>query len=153
MAEKNTLYKKKIVKELFFAGKLSCSDLSTRMNISLPVATRMLNELIDANYIMETGYAPSTGGRRPLMYSFIPDSLYVVAVSMDQLFTRIVFMDIQRRPAFDAWKFELRLAKNNRAAHTLAGKIDEHIFQAGIPKDKIAGIGIGMPGFVDTTRG
>jgi len=82
-----------------------------------------------------------------------PDVLYVVAVAMDQLFTRVVIMDMQKKQVTEAEKFELHLDKHPQALDTLAEKIDHHILQSGIKKEKIAGIGIGMPGFVDARKG
>jgi len=153
MREKDLLYKGRIIKQLYFASALSCSDLSTRIKMSLPLTTKMVNELIRDNDIVETGYAPSTGGRRPQMYSLRPDRMYTVAVAMDQLFTRIVIMDMQRGYVTRAEKFGLQLAKDPRALEVLAEKIDEYIHRSGIKKDKLAGIGIGMPGFVDFKKG
>jgi predicted NBD/HSP70 family sugar kinase len=153
MADKNSLYKKRIIRELYFTHTLSCSDLSTQTRKSLPLTTKMLSELIEENYIIETGYAPSTGGRRPLMYSLRPDIMYVVAVAMDQLFTRIVIMDMQRKHVTAIEKIELHLANNPQALDTLSARIDHHIQKSGIKKDRIAGIGIGMPGFVDAKNG
>jgi predicted NBD/HSP70 family sugar kinase len=153
MREKNLLYKEKIIKELYFSTALSCSDLSTLIKTSLPLTTKMLNELIRDNDITETGYAPSTGGRRPQMYSIRPDRMYTVAVAMDQLFTRIVIMDMHRRPVSAPEKIELHLTKNPRALETLAEILAAHIQQSGINKEKIAGIGIGMPGFIDSRKG
>lgn len=147
------LYKEKIIKELYFSTALSCSDLSTLIKTSLPLTTKMLNELIRDNDIAETGYAPSTGGRRPQMYSIRPDRMYTVAVAMDQLFTRIVIMDMHRRPVSAPEKIELHLTKNPRALETLAEILAAHIQQSGINKEKIAGIGIGMPGFIDSRKG
>ena len=153
MADKNLLYKRGILKQLYFHSILSCSDLSIQTHTSLPLTTKMVNELIEENYIVETGYAPSTGGRRPLMYSIRPDIMYTVAVAMDQLFTRIVIMDMQKTLVTEIEKVELHLAKNPRALEVLAGKIEDHIVKAGIEKEKIAGVGIGMPGFVDARKG
>jgi predicted NBD/HSP70 family sugar kinase len=153
MTDKNVLYKKKIIKELYFAHDLSCSDLSTRIDISLPLAAKMLNELMEENVIVETGYAPSTGGRRPLLYSLRSNVLYVVAVAMDQLFTRIVIMDMHRRHITVIKEVELPLVNNASAAVTLVQSINECIRGSGIAKEDIAGIGIGMPGFVDAKKG
>ncbi|GGA97478.1 ROK family protein [Puia dinghuensis] len=153
MREKNLLYKGKIIKELYFAGALSCSDLSTQIKTSLPLTTKMVNELIRDNEIVETGYAPSTGGRRPQMYSIRPDWMYTVAVAMDQLFTRIVIMDMQRHPVSEPEKIELHLARNPLALETFAATLDEHILKSGISRERIAGIGIGMPGFIDSRKG
>jgi hypothetical protein len=38
---------------------------------------KILNELIEEGYVKETGYAASSGGRRPLMYTINPDTLYI----------------------------------------------------------------------------
>jgi len=113
----------------------------------------MVNELIDEQYIIETGYAPSTGGRRPVMYSLRPEVLYVVAVAMDQLFTRVVILDMQKKQVTQPEKFELYLDKNPQALDILSEKVDNHIHRSGIKKEKIAGVGIGMPGFVDAKKG
>jgi predicted NBD/HSP70 family sugar kinase len=150
---KTILYKRKIIKELYFANTLSCSDLSLQTKKSLPLTMKMVTELIKEQYIVETGYAPSTGGRRPLMYSLRPDVLYVVAVAMDQLFTRVVIMDMQNKHVTECEKFELHLDRTPRALDILSEKIESHIHRSGIKKEKIAGIGIGMPGFVDARKG
>ena len=97
MSTKKSLYQKKILRQLYFANVLSCSDLSERIEKSIPLTTKMLNELIDEGSVIETGLAPSTGGRRPLMYSIKPDILYIVSVAMDQFVTRIAIMDMQNR--------------------------------------------------------
>ena len=95
MTEKNQLYKKKIVKHLYFSNMLSCADLSEKINKSLPVTTKMLGKLIEEGWVAETGFAASTGGRRAVMYSLKPDVLYVVSVAMDQLITRIDILNMQ----------------------------------------------------------
>jgi predicted NBD/HSP70 family sugar kinase len=153
MADKNALYKRRIIKELYFANDLSCADLSTRINTSLPLTTKMLNELMGENCIIETGYAPSTGGRKPLVYSLRPDTFYIVAVAMDQLFTRIVIVNMQRRHVTEVRKFECPLDKDLGALDQLVEQINDHIRLSGIGKEDITGIGISMPGFVDAKKG
>ncbi|WP_153795734.1 ROK family protein [Foetidibacter luteolus] len=153
MGEKSLLYRRKIMKQLYFSKMLSCADLSDKIGKSLPLTTKMLNELIDNGFVTETGYAASTGGRRPIMYSIKPDVVYVVAVAMDQLITRIAIMDMQNRYLTGIEKMELPLANNPKALPVVAEKIAELITTSGIDRSKIAGIGIGMPGFVDATKG
>ena len=113
MADKNLLYKRRILKQLYFASTLSCSDLSAHTKISLPLTTtKMVNELIERKlYHRDRLYAPSTGGRRPLIYSIIPDIMYTVAVAIDQLFTRVVSMDMHKKQVTGIEKFELHLAR------------------------------------------
>ncbi len=151
--EKNLLYKRRIVKHLYFGNMLSCADLSDKIHKSIPLTTRMLGKLMEEGMVTETGYAASTGGRRPVMYSLKQDVMYVVSVAMDQLVTQIAILDMQNRNVTAIELFELPLTKNPNAPAALAEKINEIISRSGIPKNKIAGIGIGMPGFVSAVKG
>lgn len=153
MTEKNQLYRKKIVKHLYFSNMLSCADLSDKINKSLPVTTKILGKLIEEGWVTETGFAASTGGRRAVMYSLKPDVLYVVSVAMDQLITRIAILNMQNTQVTATEIFELPLPRNPNALATLTEKIEEVINKSGIAKKNIAGVGIGMPGFVDALQG
>jgi predicted NBD/HSP70 family sugar kinase len=150
---KQTAYKRNIIKHLYFAGQLSCADLSILTDKSLPLTTRILNELIEEGSVKETGYANSTGGRRPQMYSLKSDLMYVVSVAMDQLITRIAMIDMRNNLVGQVEKIELVLPNNPNALEQLKDHIDQFIARSGISKTKIAGVGIGMPGFVDVKKG
>jgi len=151
--KKKSYYKGLIFREFYFSGKLSCAELSESIGKSLPLTMKILNELIEEGYVQETGYAPSSGGRRPLMYTINPGTLYILSVAMDQLVTRISLMDIHNNHVIGVEKFELPLQKNPKALSTLAGKMEEVILKSGIDKKKIIGAGIGMPGFIDFKKG
>lgn len=153
MTEKNVLYKKRIIRELYFAGHLSCADISERTRTSLPLATKMVGELIEEKYVIPSGYAPSTGGRRPLNYALRPASLYIVSVAMDQLFTRIVILDVQQKQVTPVANYAFTLSSHEATPERLVGMINEYILCSGIEGTQIAGIGIGMPGFVDGKQG
>ena len=78
MVDKKTLNKRRILKQFYFAQSLSCADLCDKLDKSLPLITKLINELVDEGKVIETGLAPSTGGRRPLMYSIKPDNQYII---------------------------------------------------------------------------
>jgi predicted NBD/HSP70 family sugar kinase len=150
---KQAAYKRKIIKQLYFGGSLSCAELSMLTDRSIPVTTKALNELMEQGSVVETGFATSTGGRRPVMYSLKPDIMYVVSVAMDQLITRMAIMDMKHKVVGEIEKVELTLPNNPNALAELKRQIEEFITRRGIPKTKIAGIGIAMPGFVDIKNG
>ncbi|MEO6684238.1 MAG: ROK family protein [Ginsengibacter sp.] len=153
MKKKYNLYKRKIVKELCFGKTLSALDLSTKIEKSLPFTTKILNELLTDEMIQESGLAHSTGGRRPLMYSMIPGKMYAVSVAMDQFITRIGLIDVQNYQILHSEKFNLTLPGNALAKDILIEHISSFISNLDISTDKIIGIGIGMPGFIDTAKG
>src|SRR5690606_36979875 len=81
------------------------------------------------------------------------DTMFILSVAMDQLVTRISLMDIHNRHVTSIEKIELPLENNPSALSVLADKMNEVIEKSGIPKNKIIGIGIGMPGFIDVKKG
>jgi len=151
--EKNTMNAQQVISQLYFGKTLSCSELSERIDKSLPVTAKILGELINEGYVIESGFAESTGGRRPLKYSLKPDIMYTVSVAMDQFVTSIAILNMHNENVTEIKRCELPLANNDKALETLAKEIDEYINASLIPKEKIAGIGIGMPGFVDAVKG
>ena len=153
MSTKQLLTKRKIIKQIYFSSSISCSELSWKIKKSLPLTTKLINELIQEGFVIETGHAPSTGGRRPAMYSLNTDTLYIVSVALDQFVARIAILNLQNKIISPIEKFSLPLLKNTHALSTLTEKIDKVVKDSGIPKTKIAGIGIGMPGFVDAKKG
>jgi predicted NBD/HSP70 family sugar kinase len=150
---KQDSYKRNIIKHLYFSGQLSCAELSQLTDKSLPLTTKVLNELIEEGSVQELGYALSTGGRRPQTYSLKSDLMYVVAVAMDQLITRMAIVDMRNNLIGQVEKVELTLNNNPKAAEELRKNILKFIDKSSIPKSKIAGIGIGMPGFIDVLKG
>jgi len=150
---KGTHLKNMIIKRLYFDKAMSCAELSELFDKSIPSIAKAVNELIDEGFVIEQGYAPSSGGRRPLMYAINASARYILAIAMDQLSTRIQLVDLLNQPVSNQVMFELKLLKNKQALSVLTENIIHYIDSSGIRKDKIAGIGIGMPGFVNPAEG
>lgn len=153
MAAKQDRYRNRIIQQLYFAPSLSCAELSRLIDKSLPLTTKILNELIKEGVVVEKGFAPSSGGRRPVMYSLKADMHYVVSVALDQFVARIVVMNMQNAFVTNVEKFDLQLLQDTDAVSKLTERIQATIALSGLPKDKILGIGVGMPGFIDSKKG
>lgn len=153
MTEKKRLFRRKILKELYFQESLSCADLCFKIDKSFPVTAKLIEDLVAQNLVVESGYAVSTGGRRPLTYTLQKNVLYLVSVAMDQFVTKIAIMDMQNNFVSPIEKIVLPLPDNPDALQVLIEKIILLIEKSGIPKEKFVGVGIGMPGFVDVKKG
>ncbi len=142
-----------ILKRLYFQDSQSCNELSSWLNRSIPSVTKVLNELIEEDLVVTNGYAPSTGGRKPLSYSLKSDKGYILAVAMDQLFTQIVITDLTSHQILPPESIELDLYETENALELVAKAILEYLRKSGIDKSKIIGAGIGMPGFISAEKG
>ena len=152
-AVKSTELKTLVIKQLYFDKALSSADMSALFDKSVPSISKAVNELINEGFVIEQGYAPSSGGRRPLMYALKPDAMYVLTIAMDQLSTRMQMINLLNQPVSEIVSLELKLRDNTNALPTLIEYINEFIRTTGVPANKIAGIGIGMPGFINPEKG
>jgi predicted NBD/HSP70 family sugar kinase len=153
MSDKRHLFKKKLIKKMYFGGVLSSADLSILTEKNLQITSKAINELVDEGAVIAAGYANSTGGRCPQLFTLKEDLLYLVAVAMDQLITRIALVDMKNNFVGKTKELELVLSDNPDLIHELGTQLNQFINDSGISKEKIAGIGIGMPGFVDAEKG
>ena len=149
----DSLLKYQIIKNIYFEQSVSCADLSDKVGKSIPVITKVVSELLDSGHIIENGYAASTGGRRPLVYSLSPNKIFIVSVAMDQLYTKITILDGHNKVILPPETIELRLLNNPESVTTLIRLIKDAISRSGIDHSRIIGVGIGMPGFVNSKRG
>lgn len=138
---------------MYIDKTLSCADLSESIGKSVPLVTKVLNELVQSGQVVENGLAPSSGGRRPVMYSLKADFGFIVTVAMDQLFTKITILDFNNDPVLPIETKELKLSNNPNALFELEEYINDVITRSGVEREKIIGIGIGMPGFINTKLG
>lgn len=152
-AIKGSQLKNMIIKRLYFDKAMSCAELSELFDKSIPSIAKAINELIAEGFVVEQGYAPSSGGRRPLLYSIKPDAMYILAIAMDQLSTRIQLLDLFNHPVAEALSLDLKLLNNSNALSILVQNINRYIDKSPVTRERIAGIGIGMPGFVNVVEG
>src|SRR5258707_12756410 len=86
--------KHQILSTFYFEKTLSIVELSSKLDKSVPHVTKALTELVEAGIIKEKGDAPFTGGRKPIMDFLKVCTLYIVVVTMYQLYLKITNIDI-----------------------------------------------------------
>src|ERR1700709_2839572 len=91
---KSTHLKNMIIKCLYFDKAMSCAELSELFDKSIPYIAKAVNELIEESFVIEQGYAPSSGGRRPLMQAIKTSAMYRLASGMHRSSTRIQLVDL-----------------------------------------------------------
>lgn len=153
MKSVDTLLKHHVISTLYFDKSLSCVELSEILGKSVPHVTKSVNELIKEGTIVEGGQARSSGGRRPQVFSLNAHQMYIIAVAMDQLYTKITITDTVGNVILPTESKELILLNNTESVPALARLLNKAIEKSGIERGKIIGVGIGAPGFVNTKAG
>ncbi|MGI4021675.1 MAG: ROK family protein [Janthinobacterium lividum] len=142
-----------IIQAIYFNNILSIIDISKATTISIPTTTKNVQELIQAGYISEKGTGNSNGGRKPAMYSLVQDKAFLIAVAMDQFYTKIGLVNLSGKFISDVVKIELDLENDPAPIDILIDQIQAAILLSGIDKSRFWGVGISMPGFIDIENG
>jgi len=136
------------------AGLISRIDLARTTGFSQSSVTGLTAELIREQLIIEKKVGEYEGGRPPMLLSLNPDGAYVVGVNItfDTIVAVIINMEakvlaIQRTP----------IEKNRHSVADIADSIvravQACIWEANFSKEQISGVGIGIPGLVDSDSG
>ncbi|WP_102348783.1 ROK family transcriptional regulator [Bacillus sp. Marseille-P3661] len=90
--------KNQIQKEVFQYvrnfGPISKSQLLEKLKIKQTPLARIIIELQKRGFIKESGLGESEGGRRPVLYSIVPDAGYIFAVHIIRAQTKVVLYDL-----------------------------------------------------------
>ena len=76
----DTLPKKKLMRTLISAEQISIPDLARNAKMSVPTATKIVNELLDKHFLIELGKHDNGLGRLPMMYGLNPTCGYFLGV-------------------------------------------------------------------------
>jgi glucokinase-like ROK family protein len=150
---KKYLQNKRVIKYLYQRGHLTNSYLAKKLDLSIPTVQAILNELIADGLVQEQGLGTSNGGRRPSLYSLAENSLFVVGVDMNRYKTRMAIFNHFNENITGTITYDLKLESDMSVLQKVHEKVEELIAHTPINRDKIIGIGINMPGLVDSTEG
>lgn len=147
------IQKLKIVKHLYVKGAKTNADICSRFNISSPTSIAMLNELVAEGLVEKQGRGKSLGGRKPELYGLCDESLFVLSVHMEQFKTRMAIFDNNNQIISGVHTFAIELTPDLGALPQLHAHAQELIQNSGIELKKLVGVGISMPGLVDSKEG
>jgi predicted NBD/HSP70 family sugar kinase len=141
-----------ILKSLYKKGMQSASLLAKKTNVSLPTVRSVLDDLISEKIIWASGIGDSIGGRKPVIYSLEKDAYYILAVEMGHYAAKATIVDCLNNNRTGVQEFETNI-DDPELEKKLGNVMDILLREAGLEKDKIAAIGVGMPGLIDSVNG
>lgn len=144
---------KEILKNLYFDTALSIAELVKKLSKSTPSITKVINHLLQEKIIIECGFAESTGGRRPLQFALNPSlNFYILTISADQYFSTFTLTDLGQNTIAEHRDIPLELQSDN-SSDLLLSEVERILASSTITLDRLIGIGLSMPGFVNSELG
>ncbi|SDM39612.1 ROK family protein (putative glucokinase) [Daejeonella rubra] len=151
--KKKYLQKVRLVKLLHADGANSNADIYNILGISSPTSFTLINELVSEGLIEKKGKGQSIGGRKPELYSLQNSSFFVLCIKMEQFKTDIAILDNNNNNISGINSLPLHITKEKDSIIEIHEFAEQLIHSSGINRNKLVGVGISMPGLVDSNTG
>lgn len=144
--------KRRILGLLHSQGYISAPELSKLLKISLPTSIQLLNDLIAIGFVKNIGVGESSGGRKPTLYGLPDDNFYVIACDFARFSANMVILDNYNRFVTPILKIDTHMDDPDMIDkfYQSAQKL---LKDNQIPESKVCGIGVDMPGLIDSKTG
>ncbi|QSO50931.1 ROK family transcriptional regulator [Alicyclobacillus curvatus] len=139
---------------LRFHSPLSRVEISRQTGLTKATVSGIIEQLIQEQYVLEDGLLQSTGvGRKPVPLRFNPGAGHVIGVDVGVDYFRVLVMDLSCRVLNT---YEDAIADTESADETYHKMVDIikiAVHAASHSPLGVIGVGVGIPGLVDSTRG
>ena len=140
-----------IKKYIYRNSPISRVEIAQRLGLTTATITGMVNPMINAGLLRETtALAEETkgAGRPRMMLEFIPEAHYICGVDTGPYRTNFIVTDLLGK-TIAVRHTEQPLGEYHMTLERLAQEIPDFLEEAGIPKEKLLGVGVCLPGMID----
>jgi glucokinase-like ROK family protein len=135
------------------SGRVSRYSIAKTVHLSKGTVGEVTDSLLHKGFIREIGLGESSGGRKPVLLELEPGAAYVVGVDFEATSIMAVVLDFSGNLIASA-KGKIETDDDKL---TIVRKIIETIHQvidkSGVSTGKMLGIGLGVPGLIDSRKG
>ena len=144
-----------IKKYIYQHSPISRVEVAKQLSLTTPTITRMVNPMIARGLLHETHTDPEEGksaGRPRVMLEFVPDAYYICGVDVGPYRIHYILTDLQGN-VVDCRHTGETLEEYHRTLEILTREIPDFLAERNIPKEKLLGVGICLPGLIDGSAG
>lgn len=157
-AKLKSFNKTEIMKILLKNNSIYRAEISRMTGLSIPTVMKITDELIQNGLVTEIGRGVSSGGKPPEMLQLIPNSRFFLGVDLRGKEYRCAVINLCGNilikhciAAIDTSKPENRGEK--KIIQVLQELIEQTLNRAGVDRNRVVGVGIGVPHPVDVKTG
>jgi predicted NBD/HSP70 family sugar kinase len=129
-------------------GPISRTDISKITELNIVTVSNYVNHYIKKGLVIEGELDESTGGRKPVLVELNAKAGYIVGVGLNMLSIVGVLVDLEINVIAEL-KFERPPENSEAVIERMVEVAAEIIEKAEIDKEKIVGVGVGVPGIID----
>jgi len=136
------------------ADGLSRVELADRTGLTPQTVSNIVRRLLREELVTESGRVPSAGGKPRTNLKLNALAYYAVGIHLDPDVTACVAVDLRGQVVRRSHRQQSSAGQSSRRTVTaLAAQIKNLVSRAGIPADRLLGVGVASPGPIDRERG
>ncbi|WP_041082788.1 ROK family transcriptional regulator [Thermotoga profunda] len=135
------------------SGEISRLEISKLLNLSKPVISQAVAQLINKGLVVESNICKSSIGRPRINLKFVSDAFYCIGAELEENTFEIIITDLSGN---EKKAFQERIPHTKDSLDIIewcSEKIKELIRQSNLPREKFLGIGIGISAMVEPNTG
>lgn len=129
-------------------GPISRTDISKITELNIVTVSNYVGHYIKKGLVVEGELDESTGGRKPVLVELNPKAGYIVGVGLNMLSMVAVLVDLEINVITEI-KRERTPENSETVIHKMVDLAVEIIEKSEIDREKIVGVGVGVPGIID----
>lgn len=149
----NSYNRRRVLETIRTEGPVIRADVARATGLSIPTVMKISNEFVARGIVAVAGKAKSSDGKPPELLEIAPDAPVVLGIDLSKDDCTCSVMDIHGKlrsyvtipKKWEDLSFEKLIV---RVLDTAERAVDT----SGFPKNKVMGIGIGVPGIIDRER-
>jgi len=130
---------------------ISRADIAKIVGLTAPAVSDIVKGLIERDIVREIGKGNSSGGKKPILLKLNSKSSYMIAVDLGgENGIRVALMDLSYNIVNEKLGPKIESLDSKKIKNTLSIILKDFIKEIKIPKQKILGVCLGIPGIIDT---
>ncbi len=136
-----------VTKTIYDAGEISRAEVARVTRLTRPTVSDLVAELMAQELVVEVGYAPSTGGKRPMLLRIDADARNTISIDLSRKDFSGAVLDLRGQVQHR----EHRRWRRDRPSIDLIFDLLDSLIAA--TEHPLLGIGVGTPGLIDAANG
>lgn len=150
---KSGIAKRRIINHYIYNGNSTIAELSKALDISIPTATKLIEEMCDSGVLLSYGKLETTEGRHPHLYGLNPTSGYFLGVDINLGAANIGLMDFNGKIVEHRMGTDYRFDNTPAGLEKLCDIIEGFIGSLDIGRDNILNVHVNLSGRVNPEAG
>ena len=150
---KKGLHKLRVINYLLQHKTATMTDIAKELYVSVPTASKILQELQDGGCIQEQGKLEIGVGRFPLLFGLDPEGGYFIGVDIKRSYIHIGLINLQSELICADYDIPFSLENTPEALEAICKEIRGFITRHGIQPKEILNINVNLPGRINPVTG